>query len=217
LREPAAFLFDEPLSNLDVRLRERTRRELKRLHQASGAAALYVTHDQQEAMTLGDRVAVLHRGALQQIATPIEAYDHPRNVFVAGFFGSPGMNLVEGHLTDESGDPVFRGGGLLVTFPKELLSRAPRDRRITLGFRPHEAQLVASERGQGRFTVEAAEDLGDTVLVALGGAGSAGLTIAVGESSPASPLHPGTPCGILLNDSRLHWFATETGDSLRNA
>ncbi|HEV7281778.1 MAG TPA: ABC transporter ATP-binding protein [Pirellulaceae bacterium] len=217
LREPAAFLFDEPLSNLDVRLRERTRRELKRLHRASGAAAIYVTHDQQEAMTLGDRVAVLHRGRLQQIGSPAEAYDRPRNTFVAGFFGSPGMNLVEGCLTGEGGEATFRGGGLLIPFPRELSSRAPQDRRVTLGFRPHEAELVSRERGQGRFTVETAEDVGDAVLVALGGAESAGVTLARGKSSAASPLHPGTPCGILFSDSRLHWFATETGDNLRTA
>lgn len=217
LREPSSFLFDEPLSNLDVRLRERTRRELKRLHRESGAAAIYVTHDQQEAMTLGDRVAVLNQGRLQQVGTPIEAYERPRNLFVAGFFGSPGVNLVEGRVSDEGGSTLFRGGDLLVPFPKELISRSPHDRRVTLGFRPHEAELVSPERGQGTFTVEAAEDVGDAVLVALGSAESAGVTVAVGKSSAASPLHPGTPCGILLNDSRLHWFATETGDSLRNA
>jgi multiple sugar transport system ATP-binding protein len=217
LREPAAFLFDEPLSNLDVRLRERTRRELKRLHRESGAAAIYVTHDQQEAMTLGDRVAVLNQGRLQQIGAPIDAYERPRNVFVAGFFGSPSMNLVEGRVTDDEGEAFFRGGGLSVPFPREFSNRGPRDRRVTLGFRPHEAQLVSTERGLGRFAVETAEDVGDAVLVALASAESAGVTVAIGKSSAASPLHPGTPCGILFNDSRLHWFATETGDSLRTA
>src|SRR5450830_141149 len=101
VREPSAFLMDEPLSNLDAKLRVQVRAEIHSLQRASGVTTVYVTHDQTEAMTMGDRVAVLDRGVLQQIDSPRRMYDHPNNVFVAGFIGSPAMNLLEEKLTDQ--------------------------------------------------------------------------------------------------------------------
>jgi multiple sugar transport system ATP-binding protein len=108
VREPQAFLLDEPLSNLDARLRVETRAELARLHRRLKATMIYVTHDQEEAMTLGDRVAVLRDGRLQQLAPPMEIYRRPANVFVAGFIGSPTMNFVSGRLSSEGGRLHFQ-------------------------------------------------------------------------------------------------------------
>ena len=112
VRQPAVFLFDEPLSNLDAKLRVETRRELKQLHGRLQATMIYVTHDQVEALTLGQRIAVLDRGILQQVGSPLEVYDRPRNRFVAGFIGSPPMNLVSGELSEEAGQGWFAAAGL---------------------------------------------------------------------------------------------------------
>ena len=156
LRQPAVFLFDEPLSSLDACLRVEIRRELKGLHGSLGGTVIYVTHDQIEAMTLGDRVAVLDGGRLQQIGTPIEVYTRPANRFVAGFVGTPAMNFAEGVLR-RSGDGCslvfFASDGWhvpLVPEPRaELLDRL--DRPIVLGLRPGDVQLQ-----QGRHAADAA-------------------------------------------------------------
>src|SRR5947207_651100 len=132
VREPAAFLFDEPLSNLDARLRLTTRAELKALHQRLKTTTIYVTHDQEEAMTLGDRIVVMSRGVVQQVGPPLEVYRRPANRFVAGFIGSPPMNFLEGRM--EGGDFVEgRNGGVRMALPGRS-ARAGAD--LVLGFRP---------------------------------------------------------------------------------
>src|SRR2546423_9174283 len=134
VREPLAFLFDEPLSNLDAQLRVETRVELARLHRKLGATMVYVTHDQSEALTLGDRIAVLKEGVLQQVDTPMKLYEEPANKFVAGFIGSPGMNFFEGTLTriGSGGMCTFQGADLAIRGPCE----AGRDGPVVLGIRP---------------------------------------------------------------------------------
>jgi multiple sugar transport system ATP-binding protein len=141
VREPQAFLMDEPLSNLDAKLRVQMRAEIARLQDDLGVTTIYVTHDQIEAMTMGDRVAVMRRGELQQVATPQQLYDHPENVFVGGFIGSPAMNLVEARLEHEDGGYAVQLGDQRLTLPDELVAARPAlaqwaGRELVLGIRP---------------------------------------------------------------------------------
>jgi multiple sugar transport system ATP-binding protein len=141
VREPAAFLFDEPLSNLDAQLRGDTRAELARLHRRLGATMVYVTHDQVEAMTLGDRVAVLRDGALQQLGAPMELYDRPANRFVAGFIGSPAMEFLDGVLEEQDGRTMLRAGSRGIPVPQPL-EQLPSP-EIVLGIRASRVELAA--------------------------------------------------------------------------
>ena len=152
VREPAAFLMDEPLSNLDAKLRVAMRAELARLHERLGVTTIYVTHDQVEAMTLGQRVAVLRDGVLQQCAAPEELYDHPANLFVAAFIGSPAMNLVGGRVG--AGAVTFAGHRLALP---ERSALAWRDREVIVGLRPSDLELPGpwSEASLPRLRVEA--------------------------------------------------------------
>jgi multiple sugar transport system ATP-binding protein len=150
VREPAAFLMDEPLSNLDAKLRVAMRAELARLHERLGVTTIYVTHDQIEAMTLGQRVAVLRDGVLQQCATPEELYDWPVNLFVAAFIGSPAMNLVEGELS--SGAVNFAGHSLPLPDSSRLRDG---ERRVIVGLRPSDLELPGAEPSLPRMEVEA--------------------------------------------------------------
>src|SRR6266545_3855966 len=125
VREPQAFLMDEPLSNLDAKLRVQMRAEIARIQRDLGVTTIYVTHDQTEAMTLGDRVAVIKKGELQQVAPPQELYDRPANLFVAGFIGSPAMNLLQGTLTGTAGEPRLEVGGQTLTVSGEVIQLRP--------------------------------------------------------------------------------------------
>src|SRR4051794_8845230 len=137
VREPAAFLMDEPLSNLDAQLRVATRAEILKLQSDLGTTTIYVTHDQVEAMTMGDRIAVLNHGVLQQIGTPPELYTDPANLFVAGFIGSPAMNLVPVVAEHADGNAVLRNDEFTVEVPERLLSSVANGRRdLVAGFRP---------------------------------------------------------------------------------
>ena len=149
VREPAAFLMDEPLSNLDAKLRVAMRAEIARLQDELGVTTIYVTHDQVEAMTMGDRVAVMRRGELQQVAPPQELYDRPVNVFVGGFIGSPAMNLLQGRIEDGDGrGPVLRLGEQTLALDRELLEERPAlrawmGRDLIAGIRPEELHDAA--------------------------------------------------------------------------
>ncbi|MGI9435005.1 MAG: ABC transporter ATP-binding protein [Geminicoccaceae bacterium] len=158
IRRPSVFLMDEPLSNLDAKLRGHMRAELKHMQHALGVTTIYVTHDQVEAMTLAHRVAVMDQGVLQQIGTPREIYDNPANLFVAGFMGAPPMNFLHGRI--ENG----RFASQDISLP---LAGNPESRDAVLGFRPEDAEVT--EQGQGLFdaTVFAAELTGDVTLVTL--------------------------------------------------
>ncbi len=164
IRRPAVFLMDEPLSNLDAKLRGHMRAELKHMQHELGVTTIYVTHDQVEAMTLAHRVAVMNEGVLQQIGTPREVYDNPANLFVAGFMGSPPMNFLNGRIENNR----FTGEG--VSLP---LAGNPSSQDVVLGFRPEDATI--NDAGSGLFdaTVFAAELTGDVTLV----------TLTVGEAS----------------------------------
>ena len=165
VRQPQVFCMDEPLSNLDAKMRVQTRTDIAKLQQDLGITTVYVTHDQVEAMTMGDRVAVLDHGVLQQCAAPREMYDRPANLFVAGFLGSPGMNLLDLPVVD--GGVAF--GGVTIPVPRETLASA--DDRVVLGVRPE--NLVAAEDGVA-LTVDVVEELGSDAYVYGDVAGCAG-------------------------------------------
>jgi multiple sugar transport system ATP-binding protein len=157
VREPQVFLLDEPLSNLDAQLRVQMRSELKRLHERVGATTIYVTHDQVEAITLGERIAVLSGGVLQQMGPPQEVYDHPANVFVARFIGSPPMNLLRGNAA----------GGLVAVGDVEFREPQVPEGEVLVGIRPEGLRPVGQEHEGPAFEVgvEVVEPLGDEVLV----------------------------------------------------
>ncbi len=171
VRNPSAFLMDEPLSNLDAKLRVQMRTEVSRIQRRLGTTTVYVTHDQTEAMTLGDRVAVMRSGLLQQIGSPQELYDNPDNLFVAGFIGSPAMNFFPGTLEEGSLKTPF---GAIAMTPqlRQTLTRANAGREVIVGFRPEnfeDAALVGpQEREHGitfRTTVDVVESMGSDVYV----------------------------------------------------
>ncbi len=171
VREPQAFLMDEPLSNLDARLRGQMRTEIARIQKLTGVTTIYVTHDQVEAMTMGDKVAVMNRGVLQQFAAPRTLYDEPANIFVASFIGSPPMNMIEGKIVAGDGGPALMLGTTQIPLPRTLLDKKPAiashiGKTVVAGVRPE--GFVA--QGSGTTipgTVAVAEDLGSTILVHL--------------------------------------------------
>jgi multiple sugar transport system ATP-binding protein len=175
VRHPQAFLMDEPLSNLDAKLRVQTRAEISRLQRELGVTTIYVTHDQVEAMTMGDRVAVMRKGVLQQVDDPQTLYEHPVNLFVAGFIGSPAMNLVEADLTTSDGGMAVELGSSRLPVPDDLLAERPAlrgydSRTVVLGIRPEDmedAALVSDAPTERRLTstVELREALGSDVVV----------------------------------------------------
>ncbi len=167
VREPRLLLMDEPLSNLDARLRVEMRAQLKELQRSLGITTVYVTHDQIEAMTLGDRIAVLNEGRIQQCGAPLEVYDRPANVFVARFVGSPPMNLLPGRLTEQSGRLRFHiaDAALPVPTEEEPRLRGSLDQDLLLGIRPEHVDLVEPDRGHANARVRVIESLGSGFLV----------------------------------------------------
>jgi multiple sugar transport system ATP-binding protein len=175
VRQPSAFLMDEPLSNLDAKLRVQMRAEISELQRELGVTTIYVTHDQVEAMTMGDRVAVMRKGELQQAAEPQELYDHPVNLFVAGFIGSPAMNMLEATLQGDNGALKVVTGSQEIQLGPETLSQRPalrgyEGRKIVLGIRPedledHELAGETAHGGTFRGTVTLREALGAEIMV----------------------------------------------------
>jgi multiple sugar transport system ATP-binding protein len=175
VREPRAFLMDEPLSNLDAKLRVQTRAEIARIQRELRVTTIYVTHDQTEAMTLGERVAVIRKGQLQQVAPPGELYDRPVNLFVAGFIGSPAMNMVEANLLRDDGRLMAEFGGMRLHVDEEILKDRPalktyEGKKVILGIRPEDfddAALAGDTPPERRMStkVELVEALGSELLV----------------------------------------------------
>jgi len=161
VRDPAVFLLDEPLSNLDAKLRTQMRTELQRLQSELGVTTVYVTHDQTEAMTMGDRIAVLDSGEIQQVAPPEVCYNRPSNRFVAGFIGSPSMNFFEVHIKENQGDHIIEGDSFVLTINGICVT----DGRYTLGVRPEDFYIGESEGIQA--TVDVVEPLGADNLLYL--------------------------------------------------
>ncbi|HXV91460.1 MAG TPA: ABC transporter ATP-binding protein [Gemmatimonadales bacterium] len=195
VREPAVFLFDEPLSNLDAQLRSEMRAELLALHRALRATMIYVTHDQVEAMTMGRRIAVLHEGALRQLGTPREVYEQPADAFVARFVGSPGMNVIGGRGTGDGGGVV--AGSLTVP----VLAPVPAG-DLQVGVRPEHVALVGPGKGQGDAVVRMIEPLGAETLVHLD-AGAVRLVARIrGLKGPGT----GDLVGVRVDQTRVHLF-----------
>jgi len=206
VRQPRVFLLDEPLSNLDAQLRTEMRAQLKDLQRRLGVTAVYVTHDQTEAMTLGDRIAVLRAGTVQQVGTPMDIYDHPANPFVARFVGSPPMNLFEGPV-EARGDGVrLRDGELALTFAGPLAERlrAHAGQHVVLGVRPEHIDLVAPGRGNLDVTVDVVENLGSTCLLC---ALFEERQIVVQAEAPPEEKR----VGLRFRAERVHVFAGEGG------
>ncbi|MGV2168767.1 ABC transporter ATP-binding protein [Agrobacterium sp. 16-172Ci] len=200
VRQPKAFLFDEPLSNLDARLREQMRAEIKRMHADLGATSVYVTHDQIEAMTLASRIVAMNAGHVQQIGAPLDLYDRPANLFVAGFIGSPGMNFLEGRLVQENGGSfVVLGDGTRLALGRDV-KRADGE-PVTLGIRP-EHVTVAPVEGGVEATVDLVEPTGLGVILHLT---VHGLPFKL-FSSDRELLQPGKSLRVDFPQEKLHVF-----------
>ena len=200
VREPNVFLMDEPLSNLDAKLRVSTRQQIKNLSHELKVTTVYVTHDQIEAMTLADRVVVMNRGVVQQVGTPAEIYDRPTNRFVAGFIGSPAMNLIDGTLSDGR----FEASGIRV----DGLS-TDHAGKVTLGFRAEDATVVP-QGGNATAPLYSLELLGDATQVALR-LGGATASVRAGKHFKAEI---GDPISIHIRADHCHLFDVETGRRL---
>src|SRR6476659_2150210 len=213
VREPSVFLMDEPLSNLDAQLRVETRANIAALQARLGTTTIYVTHDQVEAMTMGDRVAVLKAGVLQQVDAPRNLYARPVNAFVAGFIGSPAMNLRSAALT-ESG---ARLGATVIPLPRTTIDAAHRANlsSITLGIRPESISLTSA--GQGlQLTVDLVEELGADEYIygtLVGDDPAAEKKFVVRSHNDPSP-HLGATVNVAVNPSQTHAFHPDTGQRL---
>ena len=209
VRQPQVFLFDEPLSNLDAKLRVQMRVELKKLHNRLNTTAVYVTHDQVEAMTLGDRVVVMKDGLVQQVGEPLELYNAPVNRFVAGFIGSPAMNFAPVRVRDSNGGLKADNAGFDIDIPAEIGPRlrpyAGRD--VTIGIRPEDLQIANGSHPLGLCfdaMVEVVERLGPEIL----------LDLQVGEQTMVAAVEPtvrakrGDKLRFALRPERLHFFDT---------
>jgi multiple sugar transport system ATP-binding protein len=205
VRDPLAFLFDEPLSNLDAQLRSDTRTELARLHLRLRATMVYVTHDQVEAMTLGTRVAVMHEGVLQQVDPPMTLYREPANLFVAGFIGSPGMNFVHGTVRGET----FEGSGLAL--PLAGVDGA-RDGDAVLGVRPQALSIAPNGAGaEWSATVMLVEALGSEQIVHLDAGDVRDLVVV---APPEIQLEIGSKVGVHVPPGAVHLFDAKSGRRL---
>lgn len=228
VREPAAFLMDEPLSNLDAKLRVKMRAEIAGLQRQLGVTTIYVTHDQTEAMTMGDRVAVMKDGILQQVDVPKRLYDEPVNAFVAGFIGSPSMNLLEAELNAG----VLKTPGFELHLPESLLSGLPlleryNGKKIVFGIRPEDLHDSRPETARDYQTIPAevvnVEELGSEHVVHLrlnavqvdsgdpdAVADLSGLANAVARFDPGSEVLAGAPVDVAVDCTKLHFFDPET-------
>jgi multiple sugar transport system ATP-binding protein len=240
VREPMAFLMDEPLSNLDAKLRVQMRAELARLHERLATTTVYVTHDQVEAMTLGQRVAVLKDGILQQVDTPQHLYNHPANLFVAAFIGSPPMNLVEAEVTDRS----LAFGGFTLPVPADAGLEPYRGRRLILGIRPSDLEDCEVWHNERLPTIdvraEVTEELGsevnvifavdappvlteDTMAAASDEGDHDNIPLIADTQSRArfcarvdarTRCNPGDPIRLSVDPARFHYFDLETGEAV---
>jgi multiple sugar transport system ATP-binding protein len=215
VREPAVFLMDEPLSNLDAKLRVQTRAEIARLHQRLKTTIVYVTHDQVEAMTMGDRIAVMNQGLLQQVGSPQELYEHPTNRFVAGFIGSPSMNFIPVTVAQEDGKTMLKNESIVLPLPERLRSALGGDsQKLIAGFRPEHMELGEIEPGVTaatmRATCDVVEFLGNEEL----------LHVRVGEHDlvaivdASHRVKPGDIVDIHVPLDKIHLFDADDGSSI---
>jgi len=212
-REPAVFLMDEPLSNLDAKLRIQTRAMLQQLHQRIRRTTIYVTHDQVEAMTMGDRIAVMNEGKLQQLDTPETLHERPANLFVAGFIGSPSMNFFPAKVTGSNGQVVADAGFFKAPLSGKAAEAVGRD--VILGIRPEDINDMATERQDGQLPIDAkvevVEFLGNELQMLL----SADTTNFIAGVGTHTQTKPGQTLRVGLNLKKLHVFDKQTEAALR--
>jgi multiple sugar transport system ATP-binding protein len=215
VREPEVFLFDEPLSNLDAKLRNQTRIEIKRLQRQLGATVIFVTHDQVEAMTLADKIVVLHDGLVAQIGTPLEVFERPKDQFVAGFIGAPAMNFLDGIVAAGPSGPAIHAGGVDIAVPSDRFDLPATGTPVTLGIRPED--IVPEGHGirptlgaDFSAPVNFAEMLGNESLLFadLGG------TEVVARMQHPRPLDPNVTIKFRIDGSRVHVFNKQTEKSV---
>ncbi|HET8728552.1 MAG TPA: sn-glycerol-3-phosphate ABC transporter ATP-binding protein UgpC [Alphaproteobacteria bacterium] len=212
VREPAVFLLDEPLSNLDAHLRVQMRTEILKVHRAVGATAVYVTHDQVEALTMGDRIVVMAEGRIQQVGTPDELYDAPHNRFVASFIGTPSMGFLDCEITRERDRVELRGGATRLGLSGPAAARIPQGlARVTVGIRPERLTLLSPEAAQSqdidiRGTVEAVEMIGAEQLVHV--VAECGTLVA--RVSRETRVAEGDRVAFTADPGRLHLFDPRT-------
>lgn len=207
VRDPALFLFDEPLSNLDAKLRVQMRTEIKALRQRLGITSIYVTHDQDEAMTLADRIVVMNRGRIEQVGTPMDLYDTPANLFVAGFMGSPPMNFVDIERLPDGG--FVTTDGRAVGLPG--IRPAVRIGKATLGMRPE--SLSIDPAGPLAGTVEVVEPKGSETLVFVRTGDDRLLCVAAGKRAQYKP---GESVTVAFDPAEIHLFDTSSGSAIIN-
>jgi multiple sugar transport system ATP-binding protein len=208
VRHPQVFLLDEPLSNLDAKLRASTRAEIARLHRTLGTTMIYVTHDQVEAMTLGQRIVVLDKGVIQQIDAPMQIYEWPVNLFVAGFLGNPAMNFFRGRLR-QAGETVLEGAGAHLGLPT---LKAQAGQEIVAGVRPEDLHIVAGAAAPGSLTgtVELIESVGSEAFIH---ATSGGWKL-IARASPYNLPAIGARITLQPAPHRIHFFDAQTGKRL---
>ena len=218
VRDPAVFLFDEPLSNLDAKLRVQTRAEISKLHQRLGTTFIYVTHDQVEAMTMATRIAVLNFGVLQQLGSPQDLYEAPRNIFVAGFIGSPAMNFFDVTLTGTPPELYLDAGHFKMPVPEDRKHVATpfTGKRLLLGIRPehiHDAgyQPPGIRVSTVEATVDVTEMMGSEVIAYL----LVGEKTFLGRLDPRTPARPGAKITVGFEVDRIHVFDPETELAVR--
>ncbi|HVQ75422.1 MAG TPA: sn-glycerol-3-phosphate ABC transporter ATP-binding protein UgpC [Candidatus Binatia bacterium] len=216
VRHPQVFLFDEPLSNLDAKLRVQMRVELKRLHERLETTAIYVTHDQVEAMTLGSRVVVMKDGWVQQVGEPMEIYSKPQNRFVAGFIGSPAMNFIPVTLTEANGGLRAEAKDFAIMVPADRRARlaAYKGQGVTLGVRPEDLRVGTAGEASGSAldaVVEVVEPLGSEILLDTTVAGQS----VVARVEPSVRAKPHEKIHLVLNTERIHFFDAKTEEVIK--
>jgi len=210
VRKPKVFLFDEPLSNLDAKLRTQMRTELSKLHEKLKTTIIYVTHDQAEAMTMGDRIVVMRDGLIQQIDTPQKLYDHPINEFVAGFIGSPSMNFMDCTIVEENG--IYADAGIFkVKIPEEFDLSKYIGKDVTFGIRPedlHDREFIKDVKPENTFTakVEVREPMGSDVFLYLEKDGKEILA----RVNAATKAEEGKEIEIAIDANKMHLFDKTT-------
>ena len=218
VRSPEVFLFDEPLSNLDAKLRVQMRTELKKLHERLEATVVYVTHDQVEAMTMGDRIVVMKDGIIHQVGSPLELYNKPTNLFVAGFIGSPAMNFIPCKIVAEKSNTYLDTGDFKLALPHPIVSKVQsnHDKEFIFGIRPED--MVEKEPGQApsidrpiiRAKIDVIETLGKEISLNIS-TGANSLTVLLGADKMAK-LH--ADIDLVLNMEKSHLFRAQRGNAV---